>query len=247
MAYQTPLLKSFSELVLLMVGLAMMAGCPKPKPPAESTQEPVARGPQMQIDEVRPDSTPEGRPVTVRVIGAGFREGAEVFLGSLRARGIDVLDERELSFRATEDLKPGTYDVRITSPVGDEVIRRNGFTVVARPRNEGDCTLVTVHFDFNEASLTSGARDELDRNARCLEARAKLAVRLEGHADERGSTDYNLSLAQRRAESVRNYLVSLGVESDRLATLSYGEERPASSGHDERAWAENRRVEFSTR
>ena len=100
---------------------------------------------------------------------------------------------------------------------------------------------------FNEASLTSGARDELDRNARCLEARAKLAVRLEGHADERGSTDYNLSLAQRRAESVRNYLVSLGVESDRLATLSYGEERPASSGHDERAWAENRRVEFSTR
>jgi len=225
----------------------MVAGCPKPKPPPEPAQEPASSGPEMRIDDIRPDSTPEGRPVTVRVIGRGFREGVEVFLGSLRARGIDVLDAGELSFRATEDLKPGSYDVRITSPDGDDILRRGGFTVVARPRDEGNCSLVTVHFDFNEASLTTGAREDLDRNAQCLEVREKLAARLEGHADERGSTEYNLSLAQRRAESVRKYLVNLGVGTERLDTLSYGEERPSSSGHDEQAWAENRRVEFSTR
>lgn len=183
----------------------------------------------------------------MRVEGLGFREGAEVFLGSFRARGVDVLDERELSFRATEDLRPGTYDVRITSPDGQEAFEGAAFTVVARPDDTADCDLGVVLFEFDEASLTNSARDVLADNVSCLESRAKIGVQLEGHADERGSTEYNLSLAQRRAESVRNYLQNMGVEGERLQTLSYGEERPATSGNGEQIWAQNRRVEFSVR
>jgi len=74
-----------------------------------------------------------------------------------------------------------------------------------------------------------------------------LRVQLVGHADERGSTLYNLSLGQRRAESVRQYLVNMGISSARLATLSYGEERPEQGGQSESAWATNRRVEFVVR
>ncbi len=247
LTYLKPRSQTVGMVALMVAGLLVLGGCPKPKPPVEAGQESASSGPEIRIDVLRPDSTLEGRPVTVRVVGIGFQEGAEVFLGSRRARGVDVLDGGELSFRATEDLPPGTYDVRITRPDGAEALRQAGFTVEALPRDEGNCDLVTVHFDFNEASLTSGAREELQKNAVCLEARETLAVRLEGHADERGSTEYNLSLAQRRADSVRKYLVSLGVDEERLATLSYGEERPASTGHDESAWAENRRVEFSAR
>ena len=71
-------------------------------------------------------------------------------------------------------------------------------------------------------------------------------MRLEGHADERGSTEYNLSLAQRRAESVREYLGNLGIVLDEVRVLSYGEERPAVAGSSEDAWGRNRRVEFAT-
>ena len=105
----------------------------------------------------------------------------------------------------------------------------------------------TVRFDFNEASLTSSAREQLAGNASCLESQEALKVQLVGHADERGSTLYNLSLGQRRADSVRQYLVNMGISSGRLATLSYGEERPEAPGQSESAWSRNRRVEFVAR
>ena len=231
-------------LLAALVISVMLAGCPKAKPPAQDISEPVRSESTLQIDQLRPDSTTEGRGVTVRVEGRGFREGSEVFLNSHRARGVDLLDSRELSFRASEDLKAGTYDVRIVTPGDEEAIRRDGFTVLAPPKSGGDCDLQVVQFDFNEVSLTTQARQVLAANARCLETRKIGGVLLAGHADERGSTEYNLSLGQRRAESVRQYLVNLGIGPDVLSTISYGEEHPSAHGHDEFSWARNRRVEF---
>ena len=107
--------------------------------------------------------------------------------------------------------------------------------------------LNTIYFDFDSASLSSEAKDTLDGNASYLKSKADVSLTVEGHCDERGSTEYNLALGERRANAVRSYLVNLGVKKGRLRTVSYGEERPAAQGSSENAWAKNRRAEFATK
>ncbi|MEJ2201681.1 MAG: peptidoglycan-associated lipoprotein Pal [Desulfuromonadaceae bacterium] len=104
--------------------------------------------------------------------------------------------------------------------------------------------LSRIYFDFDQFALTAEARDILAANAQYLQANPALRVRIEGYCDERGSDEYNLALGERRASATKNYLVSLGVDADRLAILSYGEELPLDPGHSESAWAQNRRAEF---
>lgn len=99
------------------------------------------------------------------------------------------------------------------------------------------------YFDFDQATLSTEIRAVLDAHASALRESMR-SVRLEGHADERGTREYNLALGERRAKAVANYLVLQGVDRARIETVSYGEERPASLGHDEDAWAMNRRVEL---
>jgi len=223
--------------------LTLLVGCPKQQPPPQPTEDPVSDRPEVEINRVRPDGTTEGTPVTVTVTGWGFDDGSEVYLASRKARGVDVIDDGELTFRATEDLRAGVYDVRVVTPDGDQAVATRAFTVEERA-GSGDCVLRTVYFEFNEFKLTADARQALSDNAACIDAGGLTAVRLEGHADERGSTEYNLSLGQRRAESVKTYLGNLGVSDGVLRTVSYGEEAPAESGWGEQAWSRNRRVEF---
>ena len=104
--------------------------------------------------------------------------------------------------------------------------------------------LEAVYFDYNSFTLSPAARQSLERNAAWLQANLDTKVTIEGHCDERGSDEYNLALGERRAVAVKRYLATLGVNAERLATISYGEERPAVAGHDERAWAQNRRAEL---
>ena len=85
-------------------------------------------------------------------------------------------------------------------------------------------------------------RSILDTNARFMENNPSLLVQIEGHCDERGTVEYNIALGHRRSQAVKDYLVSLGVDASRIDTVSYGEERPADSGHDESAWSKNRRA-----
>jgi peptidoglycan-associated lipoprotein len=114
-------------------------------------------------------------------------------------------------------------------------------TVAAK---EAERSLEKVFFDFDSFALSQGSRDTLYNNAEYLLKRYNGAVKLEGHCDERGSDEYNLALGEKRAKSALNYLVTLGVPSERLTVISYGKEKPADPGHDEAAWAKNRRVEF---
>ena len=101
-----------------------------------------------------------------------------------------------------------------------------------------------VFFDFDQAQLRSDARLQLQENARYLKEHPEARLTLEGHCDERGTNEYNLALGQRRADSVKAYLVDLGIPVTRLETISYGEERPFALGSNEAAWAQNRRVHF---
>jgi len=104
-----------------------------------------------------------------------------------------------------------------------------------------------VYFAFDSAALSAMAQDTLKRKAAWLRDNAGVAVTIEGHCDERGTNEYNLALGERRAESARAYLVDLGIAASRLSTISYGEERPLDPGHDEEAWAKNRRGQFQLR
>ncbi len=101
-----------------------------------------------------------------------------------------------------------------------------------------------VQFDYDEAVITAAAERLLRAKLPILRSSPTLRLRLEGHADERGSTEYNLALGSRRAESVREFLSGFGISADRFTTTSFGEERPAVNRSDEAAWAQNRRVEF---
>jgi len=94
------------------------------------------------------------------------------------------------------------------------------------------------------AALRTAARAILDANADILRRYPSWVVTIEGHCDERGSEEYNLALGERRAEQVKRYLVDLGVPASKLDTVSFGESKPATQGHDESAWRWNRRTEF---
>lgn len=101
-----------------------------------------------------------------------------------------------------------------------------------------------IHFGFNEYTLPEADRKLLKDAAEQLKAQGGTALTIEGHCDERGSSEYNLALGDRRAQAVKGYLQRLGVESKQLNAISYGKERPADPGHDEAAWAKNRRAEI---
>ena len=101
-----------------------------------------------------------------------------------------------------------------------------------------------VYFEFDSATLTSAAQQALSANVRIMMDAADVKVEIQGHADERGTTDYNLSLGEKRADSVKKYMVAGGVSPSRITTISYGEERPVDPTTTEVAWSKNRRAEF---
>jgi peptidoglycan-associated lipoprotein len=107
------------------------------------------------------------------------------------------------------------------------------------------CSLEVVSFEFNEFALSDAARSALDHNVECLKGASGATI--EGHADERGTEEYNLVLSEKRANAAKRYLVGLGVSESSVGTVGFGEERPADEGHDEASWAKNRRAEFKKR
>jgi peptidoglycan-associated lipoprotein len=104
-----------------------------------------------------------------------------------------------------------------------------------------DLKNVSVFFEFDSATLSKEAQEKLTNVANILTAHPELKVRIEGNADERGSSQYNLALGQRRADSARKYLTNLGVTNDQITAISFGSEKPKAKGHDEEAWKQNRR------
>lgn len=100
------------------------------------------------------------------------------------------------------------------------------------------------YFDFDQAIVKRTGHAELNKHAMVLADDRYMRVRLEGHADERGTREYNLALGERRANAVRAYLVAQGASRSQIEVISYGEEKPANAGHNESAWAQNRRVEI---
>lgn len=118
-------------------------------------------------------------------------------------------------------------------------------SVSSKKEEKGELySLSRVQFDFDSYTLREDARQTLKKNADILKNLNRDAE-LGGHCDERGSNEYNLALGEKRVLQVKKYLIELGVDSNKLSAVSFGEEMPLNRGHEEIAWAENRRVEFS--
>jgi peptidoglycan-associated lipoprotein len=129
-----------------------------------------------------------------------------------------------------------------TSPVPSSGTQRGALGNSAAVERELVSVGDTVYFAFDSYSLDDRAQGTLDRQASVLMKSGSIPVTIEGHADERGTREYNLALGERRASAVKDYLVAYGVSPGRLRTISYGEERPAALGSSEADWAKNRRA-----
>jgi peptidoglycan-associated lipoprotein len=124
---------------------------------------------------------------------------------------------------------------------GAEAARRAREAELARMR----ATMAQrVHFDYDRSEIRAESRAILDRKTRILRSEPTLRIRVEGHADDRGSTEYNLALGSRRAEAVKAYITAAGIQPSRIQILSYGEDRPLERARTEASWSRNRRAEF---
>ena len=229
--------------VAILAGFVLLVapGCKKPPAPAP----PPAPEVRLQVTSVNPGRVAPGVPSPVRVYGSAFEPGATVaFSGtavtSQPGAEVRVSDPNTIEL-TVPPLPAGAYDVVVSNPSGESATLRSGLMVKVL---ELPCRSVTVNFGFDVSSLNSGARSTLDGYMDCYQS-ASGSIKIEGHADERGTVDYNLALGQRRADAVKSHLVGSGVSGSRISTMSYGEERPAASGHNESAWSQNRRAEIT--
>ena len=134
--------------------------------------------------------------------------------------------------------------VREPSVVPPEPVRDDAISSASLDDLNKNSPLKPVYFELDSSDLTAANQKTLDEDAALLKRYTSWTVTVEGHCDERGTAEYNLALGERRAIAARAYLISLGIAADRLRTVSYGKEFPFDPGHDESAFAKNRRAHF---
>ena len=236
-------------LSLSLIGVvAIVGGCKKhvaSVPPAQTAPPPTAQ----------PTVTLTASPTTVN-------PGASVNLTWSSTNATDLSIDPSVGKVAVEGSTPvtptesTTYMITANGPGGTatataRVTVTGGAAVVAptsgTPAGISELFEQNVRdafFDFNKADIRADARDALTKDAEFLRSYSSVHVTIEGHCDERGSTEYNLGLGQRRAQAAKNYLVSLGISADRIDTVSWGKERPFCTESTEECWQQNRRGHF---
>ena len=211
-------------LVSLLIGVVVLAGCAK-RPAMTAASAPAPSG-AAQATATPPGSGTTGTGAdssTATGPGAGAGAGAGTATGS----------------GATTPGGPGT------GAGGSSTTAAPG----ARPpvaEFAANPNLKDIYFDFDKYDIRPGDAKILDGNATWLKSNNNLVL-IEGHCDERGTNEYNLALGERRAKATMNYLVSQGVQAARITIISYGEERPLCTEHNEACWAKNRRAHFLTK
>lgn len=141
----------------------------------------------------------------------------------------------------TEDAYGSGYE---DASISEEDVSDTAYTEDAYADTQKQVELERIHFAFDMYDLNTEARQTLQNNALYLEQNPETSIILEGHCDERGSDEYNLALGEKRARAAAEYLKNLGIDSSRIRTISYGEEKPLDPASNEEAWSLNRRAEF---
>jgi len=232
----------------MIITVMMTAGCPK-RPDAEINAAKEALKAAREAE--APKYAPEEYQSAEELLNRAIAQSEEKKYNEARSSAIsskeraDMARELALKRKAEEAQKPPQEEVKFKEPsiaeipeeerTGEKGALGEGVKVKSLP---------PVYFEFDSFSLSEEARNTLRKSAEWMKSHSSLKVLIEGHCDERGTEEYNLALGERRAKSVRDYLVQLGVSSDNLSTISYGEEFPVDARHNEEAWAKNRRAEF---
>lgn len=194
----------------------------------------------LVVAAIDPSTANPAQSMEAEVFGTAFMKGATVAFSGQPATRVTWLDASSLQV-LVPGLAEGRYDVTVTNPDGTSATLRSGLEVTSsQPQT---CGKVTVHFELDSVGLFPDDRAALESAAACYRQSTDILF-IDGHCDERGTTEYNLALGQRRADQVASYLIGLGLPRNRVHSVSYGEERPASLGHDENAWSQNRRAEI---
>lgn len=239
--------------LMVMAAVGLAAGCGgKAKKAIQEAESAVAEAKQAEAPQYAPDefkSAEDNLALAKEQLdqrkykdsqASAITARDQAFLARDRA-----LERKKTAAAAQQETKALGYNV--PSLYGEEeMAAAGGKTAVEISAEErARAALQDVNFDFDSAMLSETARSILAGNAQWLKENLGVKVLIEGHCDERGSEEYNLALGQRRAETVKNYLLSLGVDASRLKTVSYGESVPLDPGHTEEAWAKNRRAHFA--
>ena len=234
-------------LVLGLVALAALAGgCKKQvanRPPTEAAPQPTAQ-PTVTLN-ASPTSVKSGDTVTLSWTSTNATDlDIEPGVGKVVAQGTTPVNPTQSTTFTITATGPGgtaTADARVTvgaAPVEAAPSANRSLSELFE-QNVKD-----AYFDFNKSDIRPDARDNLAKTAEFLRSYTQVRVTIEGHCDERGSTEYNIGLGERRAQAAKNYLISLGIPADRMDTVSWGKERPFCTEHDEACWQLNRRAHF---
>jgi peptidoglycan-associated lipoprotein len=241
-------------LTLLLTALSLASGgCkrkpqPLPPPPAAKVEPPTATTPAAPTISLSatPATIERGQSATLRWSTANATSvSIDGGVGDVEASGnrtVSPAASTTYRARATGAGGTATAEARIT-------VVEPPAPVPPPPRSLTDAEIFArdvkdIFFDYDKYNIRDDARPVLVSDANVLKERSSIRVLIEGHCDERGSEKYNLALGDRRANSTKEFLVSQGVPADRVETVSLGEERPFAEGHDEAAWAQNRRAHF---
>jgi peptidoglycan-associated lipoprotein len=241
----------FSTLILVV---ALVAACKKPAPQAPTPPPPTQR-PSAAAPSARPT-------VTLQSSSTFIQRGESVTLtwSSTNATTLNLSPGMgNVAPQGSTRVTPAdstTYTITATGPGGsaDATVHISVTTPApatptgkAAPSSIQDLfnrEVKDAFFDYDKADIRADARDALSQTAQFLRSYPQVKVGIEGHCDERGSTEYNLALGDRRAASAKQFLVSLGIAANRMETVSYGKERPFCSDHTEDCWKQNRRAHF---
>ena len=222
-------------LCLLALGLA---GCPKqiPQPEIDAAEQALAN--LDKLSDCAPETALAAKTTLDRARALLKEERyEEAKTALLAAKKLAEKAEKECD----EKKKRDEEEARRRKELEAQQAARQ---VEAPPEDEGPKGMVTVYFGFNTSDLTDETRDALTQNAEYLRKHTGTKIQIEGHCDERGSTEYNLALGERRALAVKQYLTKVGIDPNRLELISFGEERLADPGMGDDAHAKNRRAEF---
>jgi peptidoglycan-associated lipoprotein len=230
-----------------MVGLLVFAGGCKKKPVTQAPAPTPAPAP------AQPTVTLNASPTTVQA-------GDTVTLSWSSTNATDLDIEPGVGKVAPDGKTPvqpdnsTTYTITATGPGGSANasvrVTVTPTAAVEQPKPQPglnelfEQNVKDAYFDFNKADIREDARATLTRTAEFLRSYPQLRVTIEGNCDERGSTEYNLGLGERRAQAAKNYLISLGIAANRMDTVSWGKERPICFEHTEECWQQNRRDHF---
>ncbi|MGB8523112.1 MAG: peptidoglycan-associated lipoprotein Pal [Candidatus Acidiferrales bacterium] len=238
-------LRKLGLLLGVVAFVAFAGGCKKQvasHPPTQAAPQPAQ--PTVTLN-ASPTSVKSGDTVTLSWTSTDATDlDIEPGVGKVVAQGTTPVNPTQSTTYTITATGPGgtaTADARITVGAAPVETPPSGNQNLSELFEQN---VKDAYFDFNKSDIRGDARDNLAKTAEFLRSYPQIRVTIEGHCDERGSTEYNIGLGERRAQAAKNYLISLGIPTDRMDTVSWGKERPFCTEHDDACWQQNRRAHF---